>query len=157
MADVTEKDIYSDYLAIFKSAGVDINTLPVLDLGNRMGSTDYIDFIDYKEMKAPIMKFRDCYCRPGIVLLLTNKVDLLTRYDEIKSAKPGEYKVTLALFQRYTDLGSRWSFGFGHSDSTFEQIYSGLTKQSFHQSSCLVSYKVLEGILNGTDPIIALG
>jgi hypothetical protein len=158
MADVTENDIkQSEYLKIFKNAGVDINTLPVLDLGDRMGNTDYIDFIDYKEMKAPIMKFRDCYGRPGIILILTNKVDFTSRYDERKTVKPGEYKGTIALFQRYTDLPTKWSFGFGHSDPTFERQYNELTNSSFEEHAGVVNYKMLEGILNGTDPVIALG
>jgi hypothetical protein len=33
MSQVTEQDIYEDYLRIFKDAGVDINTLLVIDLG----------------------------------------------------------------------------------------------------------------------------
>ena len=135
--NVFEKDIHPDYLRIFKSAGVNINTLPVLDLG-------HIDFIDSKEMTAPIMKFRDCNGRPGIVLLMTNKVDMeLPRCGGI--AKPGEYKNTLILFQRNTD--SRWFIKFGHSDSKFQSFYLSTPKSIF---------ELLEEILKGTNNIIGL-
>lgn len=43
-----------------------INKLPVLDLGNRRGSTDYIDFIRVNEMKYSLMKGIDCHRRPFI-------------------------------------------------------------------------------------------
>lgn len=49
--DVFEQDIHSDYLQIFKQAGV---SMPVLDLGDRMGHTGYIDFIDAKEMNHEV-------------------------------------------------------------------------------------------------------
>ena len=37
--------------------------LPVLDLGDRVGRTGYIDFLTYSDMGAPIMRGRDCYGR----------------------------------------------------------------------------------------------
>lgn len=102
------------------------------------------------------MKFRDCYKRPGIVLLLTNKVDMeRSRREGI--AKPGEFKNTVALLQRYTDVPGKWSFGNGHSDCTFEHNYYDITNESFEKHAGVVSYKLLGEILNGTNQVIGLG
>jgi hypothetical protein len=83
-------------------------------------------------------------------------MNVMGRNKEVFS-KPGEYKTTLALFQRYTPPGSRWSFGFGHSDVTLEHYYCDITKQSFEERAGIVSYKLLGEILNDTNNVIGLG
>jgi hypothetical protein len=41
-----------------------IQALPILDLTNRMGGTDYIDFITPQDMSASVMRGIDCFRRP---------------------------------------------------------------------------------------------
>ena len=41
---------------------------PILDLGNRVGWTQYIDFITWDEVNYPIMKGRDKFNRYFIVI-----------------------------------------------------------------------------------------
>ena len=58
-----------------KTRGSPLETLPVLDLGDRIGSTDYIDFIDRNEVptSTPIMQFRDVCCRVGLAIRLRSR------------------------------------------------------------------------------------
>jgi hypothetical protein len=42
--------------------------IPVLDIGNTIGFTEYIDFINYDTISYPIMKGIDCYNRPFFVI-----------------------------------------------------------------------------------------
>jgi len=41
---------------------------PILDIGNTIGCTDYIDFINYEQISHPIMKGYDCFKRPFFVI-----------------------------------------------------------------------------------------
>ena len=45
--------------------------LPELNLGNRMGPTDYINFLKPEDLAAPIMKGTDKYNRPFIAIKMT--------------------------------------------------------------------------------------
>ena len=42
--------------------------IPILDIQNKVGHTDYIDFIGYNQITHPIMKGIDCYNRPFFVI-----------------------------------------------------------------------------------------
>ena len=44
------------------------NNYPILDIGNNMGDTDYLDFIKYEDTSSPVMKGRDKYNRPFFVI-----------------------------------------------------------------------------------------
>ena len=43
-------------------------TIPILDIGDRTGRTDYIDFIGIDDMSYPIMKGMDVHLRPFLAL-----------------------------------------------------------------------------------------
>ena len=61
--------------------------LPVLDIGKKMGRTDYIDFITPRDMTAPIMRGIDRYKRPFFALRATRD----------------DAQLVQTFFQRYTD------------------------------------------------------
>ena len=70
--------------------------VPNLDIGNRHGVTDYIDFIRIDEVTHSVMKGIDKYCRKFIV---------------IKFIVDGEH-IMQTFFQRY-NTGKLW-MGCGH-------------------------------------------
>lgn len=72
------------------------NQLSVLDIGNRMGSTGYIDFLQTGDLTAPIMRGQDRYGRPFISIKLRDRASRL--------------ESVITFFQRY-DEGGRWSYG----------------------------------------------
>lgn len=111
-----------------------LSSFPVLDLQDRVGATEYVDFLDPQEMTAPVMRFVDKYSRPGLVFRLQGR---------------GEHANicnTVAWFQRYTNDPRTWSYGMGHSDNTIAGIYGG----DFHRAVMPVYVK---GWLLGTDPL----
>lgn len=67
--------------------------LPILDIGNREGSTGYIDFIKPEEMTAPIMRGKDKYGREFFI---------------IRARINGGEVVTQTFFRRYTKENT-WS------------------------------------------------
>jgi hypothetical protein len=76
---------------------------PIIDLGNRVGSTGYVDFINFKEVNNPIVHGIDVYKRKFIVFKFQVDDD------------PKIYMQT--LFQRYTDNKYDWR-PCGHSTRT---------------------------------------
>lgn len=76
-----------------------IHKLPILDLGQQVGSTDYIDFVMDKDMNKGIMKGTDVYGRPFIAF----------RY--VNNKKPQHGLQVQTLFRRYTDSNRTWCFG----------------------------------------------
>lgn len=117
-------DLLGPYTDTLTYLGYTWDNLPTLDLGQRRGSTGYIDFVDVSEMKAPVMKFVDKFNRRGVLLCLrgsgwgrpddSDDETLRQIWDE-----PQYF--TLALFQRHTD-GSQWNFAWGHSDHNLQHI-----------------------------------
>lgn len=84
--------------------------VPILDVGNRIGSTDYIDYIKLDEVTNSVMKGRDIFRRKFIVVKF--KVD-----NEC-------YLQT--FFQRYTN-GSMW-MGCGHATINLIDTCGGMDK-----------------------------
>ena len=77
-------------------------TLPCLDLGDRMGLTDYIDFLTPDDMAHDIMAGIDAYRRPFVAFKLqVCSVDRADRADE----------VVCTFFQRFSDNTESWAFG----------------------------------------------
>jgi len=86
------------------------DNIPVLNIGNRQGSTDYIDFITYDEVTSPIMTGVDKFNRRFIV---------------IKAEFEGiDKKFMQTFFQRYTD-GDRWISDFRNN---FIETVGGMTE-----------------------------
>ena len=74
--------------------------LPILDLKNRIGQTDYIDFLMPEELTHSIMRGVDAYQRPFVAF----KVQV-----QIEDKEPSEIVGT--FFQRYSDNTDAWAFG----------------------------------------------
>lgn len=91
---------FKDCTPLFNALGENfIETLPVLDIGLRCGSTDYIDFITIEDMTSSIMKGTDCHKRPFIAI-------------KVKCAENGVNKYAVGtFFQRYSDESKSWAFG----------------------------------------------
>jgi len=71
---------------------------PILDLGQRMGRTGYIDFIDHRELgDNNVVKGVDCYGRRFLVLKC-----------EIEGDVDAQYCIT--FFKRYNDAGLTYHF-----------------------------------------------
>ena len=71
--------------------------IEILDVGNRMGITSYIDFININEIRSPVMKGRDCTSRPFFTLC-ANII-----YDDGSSVP-----TFTTFFQRYSNYSHLW-------------------------------------------------
>ena len=78
---------------------------PVLDIGNRRGSTGYIDFLRLEQVTAPVMRGVDCYNRPCVVIKF--KIE-----HPLGPTAPSIMMET--FFQRYPDNEKLWQ-GCGHA------------------------------------------
>jgi hypothetical protein len=77
---------------------INLDKYPILDIGQRCGDTDYIDFIKYDEVTEPVMHGVDKFNRKFVV---------------IKFLVDNKHKLMQTFFQRYTD-GYGW-MGCGHA------------------------------------------
>jgi hypothetical protein len=117
---------FREFAPIYTSFGEDLLlTLPILDIGQKMGFTDYLDFIKATDMTHPIMKGVDAYSRPFLAIKFNVKKK------GIISQAVGTF------FQRYTDDTKNWAYGtcYNHSDSIYVESrvrlydYEDLTKR----------------------------
>ena len=97
---------------------------PKLEIYNRCGYTDYIDFLKWNEIEAPIMYGIDCYGRSFIVI----------KFIIIETGK----KIMQTFFQRYT-RGSSW-MGCGHATSLLIDTIGGMSKDQI---------EFIQNIING--------
>lgn len=97
---------------------------PSLDVHKRMGHTDYIDYIDIKELSNPIMKGIDCCKRPFFVLTCNIEGEIYGQ----------------TFFQRYTNDYNLWMGCNLCGTSSFINTIGGMTK---HQAL------LLQNIVNG--------
>ena len=75
------------------------DTLPILDLGDQMGHTGYLDFLEPSDMTHPVMKGTDIHGRPFIAVRL------------VYTNRRGKTRTGVeTLFRRYTD-GPVWVSG----------------------------------------------
>jgi len=81
------------------------NSYPILDVGNRQGMTDYIDFIRETEVTSPVMRGIDRFKRPFIVMKV-----VCTFKGDYSNRNPMDCIQT--FFQRYTDDLLRWNSGY---------------------------------------------
>jgi len=90
---------------------LNIQDIPILDLGDYVGHTGYIDFIKSKDMSSPIMRGIDCLRRPFLSIKVDCKRYPVPSYSEDTEEDPGEPEVrktvhaqfVYTIFQRYTD------------------------------------------------------
>jgi hypothetical protein len=88
-----------------------LEKFPVLDLGDKVGMTDYIDFVRLEDVTAPVMRGVDVYRRPFLTLRVINR-------------KTGKLSVH-TIFQRYTDCVSPWCCG-----TRYERIVETCLRES---------------------------
>ncbi len=157
---------FEKYIDVFEKCGKPIDHVPILDLGNRIGNrighTDYIDFIKPEELSDPIMKFVDVYKRSGIVLRLCAKDKALDIIKDEYDSDIKKYSNTLALFQMYTDKLYFWTYGWGNSDSLISNVYiidhelNHLSGFDYTFSHSTVPSKFLEKLLSGEDRLFEI-
>lgn len=111
-ARIATADQEASFRAIQEALGGEeaFNQLPVLDIGDRVGTTDYIDFITPEDLSAPVMRGVDLSERPFISLHVQS--------DE------GERVVT--YFQR-NPRGGQWASGGALGTSLAEQSLDEIT------------------------------
>ena len=76
---------------------IDLSKLTLLNLGDKRGNTDYIDFVSVEDVSAPIMYGIDICKRPFVTLRVINR-------------ETGKMSVH-TIFQRYTDSVRPWCCG----------------------------------------------
>ena len=112
------------------------NNLPILDIGNRYGNTDYIDFIKQEEaFDNPQVNMvygkdkynRAFYCIRGLVALIKYNGEHET------------YSFYQTFFQRYTD-GKMW-MGCGDYSIPLINTIGGMTTNQFDLLSNLLTNK----------------
>jgi hypothetical protein len=86
------------------------DSFPILDLGGRTGSTDYLDFITVEDMEnLPIRVGVDRFNRPFIALRIIHKKE--------------EEPFVVCVFQRYTNDKITWSTGSCYGDRNFTPVH----------------------------------
>ncbi len=100
---------------------------PILDIGNRMGATQYLDFLSWDEVTYPVMKGTDIYGRYFIVIkMLVN-----------------DKKIMQTFFKRYSD-GKGW-MGCGHATANLIET-PGCMKEA--------QIQLIKDIINEKNPIL---
>lgn len=100
------------------------SAIPNLDIGDRKGWTDYIDFIKGDEIKFPVMKGIDIFKRPFLVFRV----------------KVGKKIYSQTFFQRYSN-GCSWQTAKGGNDGDLMHSYGGMNSHQFDFINELVSGK----------------
>jgi hypothetical protein len=85
--------------------------IPILDIGDRQGDTDYIDFLTLNEVTEPVMKGTDKFSRKFIVVKFMIN----------------EEKLMQTFFQRYTN-GSLW-MACGHATRNLIDTQGGIKEE----------------------------
>ena len=142
---------------IFNSVGQYIHNLPIFNIGDRMGRTDYIDFITCEELDFPIMKFIDKYKRPGIVLRIQGKTEDQINFGYVSLICKNIIGV-IVLFQRHKDENF-WTFAcdpcvkkmieYYHNFEHIGNKYLECTKCPFHGFT--LNDDILSSLLTNTN------
>lgn len=98
---------------------------PVLDIGDRRGDTDYIDFIHVNELSHPITKGIDCLNRKFFCLQFT-----ITHEGHSKT----QYQT---FFQRYTSNKYKWVSA--RVNGCYQPFMCGLSLQAYDMIAELVT------------------
>lgn len=106
---------------------MDLSQVKHLYIGDKVGTTEYIDFIRWDEVTESVMKGVDCFGRPFLV------VKFLVNGD---TDKPLELMQT--FFRRYSEYSSKW-MGCGHAT----RLLFGVNRITEQQA------KFIEKIING--------
>lgn len=127
----------SEIIKALRSRKLSLWRLPVLDLGGRMGSTDYIDFLQDKDMTSPLMRFMDARKRVGLAVRCRGNADGNVDFGKDKNRK--EYRIrdlssVVAVFRRHTS-GNSWVYG-GYWEFGVISRISRVVHKPNHQLGC---------------------
>ncbi len=138
-----------DYLIeLFGKSHEDFSKVPVLDLREKMGSTDYIDFLTPDDLSDA--EGVDKHRRSFITFVIQEKKNF-EKSKLMKILFPDNLRV-LTLFQRYTDQNGFWVNG---SVSAFGSHYSFRDDDPYCLRGTIVNlesdvYTYLKQIIDGT-------
>lgn len=104
---------------------------PILDLGDRQGETEYIDFIEWNEVTSPVMTGVDKFNRQFIVIKAT--------IDDV------ETPLMQTFFQRYSDNTHDNNFWISDFRDYFIDTDGGMTKEQI---------QLIQDLINGKNPTI---
>lgn len=151
----------NELINIFSRNNLSIHELPIIDIGERQGATQYIDFFDYDELTSGIMRFIDIHNRQGIVFGLKGISDkMVTIHNENICVK--SIVGTLSIFKRYTSKWSSWSYGWGNSSNLIEYIYNTFNETSENifippgNSIFLFNLNLIDNLLSGKDILFGI-
>lgn len=128
MGNTLSEHVYQERKTLIDEIINESRNYPRLDLENRTGATDYIDFIGLEEVTGPIMYGVDIFRRNFIVIKM--KID-----NEI---------ILQTFFERYTDNDILW-MGCGHATNNLIYTDSGTKNPQF---------SLILAIIKGENPII---
>jgi len=98
-----------------------LDDLPLLNIGKKVGITEYIDFLVWDEVTSPIMQGYDIFGRRFIVIkMVINNI-----------------KIMQTFFQRYSN-GKLW-MGCGHATINLIETSGGMDKSQFLLLSKIIS------------------
>ena len=101
------------------------DTIPILDVGDRQGATNYIDFIDVDEVTSPVMTGIDKFNRRFVVI----------------KAQIEDHEYMQTFFQRYTNE-NLWISDFRNN---FLETYGGMTIEQLD---------LLQDLIDGKDVVL---
>ena len=102
---------------------------PILDIGNKVGFTNYIDFIRLEDVNYPFMKGIDIYGRKFIVVkMIVNNEIIMDTY-----------------FQRYSDNTRHWMVG-NHATkrSLLDTVGTGLIPEQIELLKKIISGEIVK-------------
>ena len=116
--------------------------VPILDIGNKVGHTEYIDFIPWDTVTSPVMKGTDIFGRKFFVIKMIIN----------------DNKIMQTFFQRYSN-GKLW-MGCGHATMNLIDTCGGMSNEQFELIANIIKFgkaeinenhrPVLETFINNT-------
>lgn len=106
---------------------LNLDNIPILDIGNRQGSTDYIDFIRDHELTSPIMRGVDIFKRRFIILRM------------FINGK----KFTQTFFQRYSNNEKLWMGDCNHINGLLDTC-GGMKEIQFKLIQDIIDNKTIK-------------
>jgi len=117
----------------FFPQSLNISTLPNLNIGVKMGWTDYVDIIKSEDMTDSLMTGIDCYGRPFVAFKIS--------VTDTETGK--QWQEAATFFQRYSDDSNTWAFGTAYQG---QALYD---KSRFEESEYEALQKRLEILIGG--------
>lgn len=109
------------------------STYSQLNIGNRVGHSNYVDFLTFDEVTEPVMTGIDVFQRPFMVI----KIDVFDHNDNFKK------RLMETFFQRYTDDKYLW-MGCGHATNNLISTIGGMKPCQFHLINDLLDNKYVK-------------